>query len=305
MLSLTLFLILIGPKLPPGVRSLLMEIMIFSIYAMAFDILFGFSNQFSFGQALFFGVGAYGVLLPVLRMGSDLWTAMVISLMLCLFLAISLGYLAVRLSQAYFVIITIIFNLIFFLLALDWTWLTGGDDGLTFTLPPLRLGFVSYSLYDPMVNYYFILSFLIFAYLLLRRIIGSPLGRILICIRENEGRARFLGYNVTRYKLIAYIISALAAGLSGALFAIRSRYASADYFSLVLSGEPVVWTLLGGAGTLVGPILGAAILTPFAYYVSAWWKHYLILVGVLLIVVLRVAPRGIVGYLAGKMGVRF
>lgn len=297
-------LILMGVTLPTDMRSLLIDIMIFSIFGMAYDMLFGFSNQFSYGQALFFGVGAYGVLLPILHVKVDLWTAMLIAVMLCLFFAFALGPLAVRLSEAYFVIITIIFNMIFYLLALDWTWLTGGDDGLSFTVPPIPLGFASYSVYNPIVNYYFTLFFLITTYLILKRIIDSPLGRILISIRENEERARFLGYNVIRYKLIAYIISALFTGLSGALYAIRTRYASADYFSIVLSAEPIIWTLIGGAGTLIGPIVGTAILTPLIYYIGVWWRHYLIIIGALMIIVLRVSPKGIIGYIASKIGVR-
>ena len=294
-------LALLGLILPTGMRSLLIDIMIFSIFAMAYDILFGFSNQFSYGQALFFGVGAYGVLLPILHMKVNLWTGMLIAEMLCLFFALALGSLAVRVSGAYFVIITIIFNMIFYLLALDWTWLTGGDDGLSFAVPPIPLGFASFSVYDPIVNYYFTFFFFIITYLILKRIIDSPLGRILVSIRENEERVRFLGYDVIRYKLIAYIISALFTGLSGALYAVRTRYASAEYFSLAISAEPIIWTLIGGAGTLIGPIIGAAIITSLIYYIGVWWKHYLIIIGTLMIILLRVSPKGIVGYIASKM----
>jgi branched-chain amino acid transport system permease protein len=296
-----LLLILMGVTAPLGVKSLLIEMMIFSIYALAFDILFGFSNQFSFGQALFFGVGAYGVLLPILHMNVNLWTAILTGLILCLVFAFALGPMAVRLSEDYFVIITIIFNMVFYLLALSWEWITGGDDGLSITVPPIPLGFASYSIYDPTVNYLFTLSFLVVAYLILKRITESPLGRILISIRENEERARFLGYDVIRYKLIAYIISALFTGLAGALYTIRLKYASAEFFSIVISIEPVLWTLIGGAGTLIGPILGVVILTLIIYYVGVWWRHYLILIGALLILILRVSPKGIIGYITSKI----
>lgn len=305
LLVMVVFLIVMGISLPSGIRSLLMEIMIFSIYGMAYDILFGFSNQFSYGQALFFGVGAYGVLLLALHLKADLWTAMLVAVMLSLVFAFVLGILAVRLSEAYFVVISVIFNMVFYLLALDWTWLTGGDDGLTFTVPPIPLGFASYSVYDPIVNYYFILFFVIATYLILKRIIDSPFGKILISIRENEERAEFLGYNVIRYKLIAYIISAMFTGLSGTLYAIRTRYASADYFSLIMSADPIIWTLIGGAGTLIGPIVGVVILRFLTYYISVWWRNYFILIGGLMILVLRVSPKGIVGYIASKIGVKF
>ncbi len=300
-LPLMLLLLVMGVALPADLRSLTIDIMIFSIYAMAFDLLFGISNQLSIGQAMFFGVGAYGVLLPALRMGVGLWAAMLMALTLCLTLALVLGPLAVRLSEAYFVIITIIFGMIFYFLAMSWTWLTGGSDGLTFEVPPITLGFISYSVYDPIANYYFTLTFFIIVYFILKRIMDSPLGMILVSIRESEERTKFLGYDVVRYKLTAYVISAIFTGLSGALYAIRCRYASAEYFSIFISVEPIIWTLIGGAGTLVGPIVGVALLTPIAYYISALWKHYLIIVGLIMVLIFRFSPKGIMGYIVSKI----
>jgi len=294
-------LVVIGPLLPAGLRSLLIDIMIFSIYAMAFDLLFGYSNQFSYGQATFFGLGAYGILLPVLHFGVNLWVGLLAALILCVVFGLGLGFISVRLGGAYFVIITIIFNMVFYLLSLDWTWLTGGDDGLTFTAPPVDLGLGQFSLYNPIVNYYFILAFLVVSYIVLRRLVESPIGKVLIAIRENEDRASLLGYNVFRYKLLAFVVSALFTGLAGALYALRNRYASADYFSIILSGEPIVWTIVGGSGTLIGPIIGVAIINPIIYYVGVFWKHYLIIIGLLLILIFRVSPKGIMGVIRSKI----
>ncbi len=295
-----LLLILVGPFLPPGVMSLVLEMMILFIFAMGYDICLGYSAQCSLGHSLFFGVGAYGVVLSILHLNAGLWLALLIVLALSFAFALLEGLIAVRLSEAYFVIITAIFFSIFSLLALSMTWLTGGDDGLSVTIPPLNLGLASFSIYNPLVNYYLVLVFVVATYVLLRRIVHSPFGRVLLAIRENGGRAGFLGYNVFRYKLAAFVLSALFAGLSGALYAIRLRYANADFFGFSWSIIPIVWSLIGGMGSLIGPCLGVVILSLFRYYISAIWSQYLIIVGVLIIVILRLSPKGIVGYVRSK-----
>jgi branched-chain amino acid transport system permease protein len=298
--AVAIVLILMGPFLPAGVRSLVLEMMILCIFAMGYDILLGFTNQCSLGHSVFFGVGAYGAVLSILHFDAGLWSALLIAVALSFAFSFLEGVIAVRLSEAYFVIITAIFFSIFYLLAQDMTWLTGGDDGISIQVPPVSFGFISLSLYNPLVNYYFVFFFLIATYLILTRIVDSPLGKIFISIRENEERARFLGYNVFRYKLIAFVLSGVFAGLSGALYAIRLRYATAEFFGFHWSVNPIVWSLLGGMGTLIGPCIGVVIMSLFQYYVSAWWMHYLIIVGVLIIVILRVSPKGVVGYVKSK-----
>lgn len=297
---IVVILILGGLLTPIDIRSVLIDTMIFCIFAMGFDVLYGFTNRFSYGQAIFFGLGAYGVLLSILHLKVDLWVGLLIAIALSILFAIAVGFIAVRLSGAYFTIFTIIVNMVFYLLARSLVWLTGGDDGLPFTVPPISLGFVSFQT-TQISCYYFVLFFLITSWVILRRIQHSPLGRIMVSIRENEERARFLGYNTIKYILVAYTISALFTALSGALYAIRNSYATADFFSLTRSADPIIWTVIGGAGTLVGPIIGAVFLTIFKYYISAFWKHYLIIIGILMIFLLRFCPKGIVGYVVTKI----
>jgi branched-chain amino acid transport system permease protein len=215
-------------------------------------------------------------------------------------MAFLLGPICVRLSEAYFVIVTAIIAAVFHLLAMDLIWLTGGDDGLSVSLPPLKLGFTELSLYQPLVNYYFVLFFMAVSYFVLARILDAPIGKIFVAIRENPKRARFLGYNVARYKLIAFVISCIFAALAGALYAVTLRYSSADYLSFYWSVLPIVWCLVGGLGTLAGPWLGVGLMSLFQYYLSAWFTYYLLLLGVLILIILRVSRKGILGYVAGR-----
>jgi len=293
-------LLVMGMALPKGARSLVTHMMIFCILAMGYDVCFGLTNQCSLGHAVFFGAGAYGVVLSMLHLKVGILPSLFFSLGTGFILALIMGLICVRLSEAYFVIITAIFFAVFHLFAMDLTWLTGGDDGLSLNLPPLSLGPVTLSLYHPMVNYYFVLIFLGISYLILNRMARSPMGKIFMSIRENEKRLQFLGYDVFRYKLIAFIVSGIFSALSGGLYALTLRYASADFFSFPWSIMPVVWCLIGGIGTLAGPWIGVVIMSLFQYYVSAWWTYYLILFGIIILLILRLSRKGILGYLISR-----
>ena len=214
--SLVLLAVL-GIVVPSGVRSLMMQIMIFGIFAMGYDVCLGFTDQCSLGHSLYFGAGAYGCVLSMIHLKAGLITSLGISVASGFVLAFLLGLICVRLSEAYFVIVTAIIAAVFHLLAMDLIWLTGGDDGLSVSLPPLKLGFIELSLYQPLVNYYFVLFFMAVSYFVLARILDAPLGKIFVAIRENPKRAHFLGYNVTRYKHIAFVISCMFAALAGGL----------------------------------------------------------------------------------------
>lgn len=295
-----LLLIILGMVLPQGARSLLIHIMIFCLLAMGYDISLGFTKQCSLGHSIFFGMGAYGVVFSILHLHIGLLPSLFFSLIGGFILGTITGLISVRLSEAYFVIVTAIFFAIFHLLAMDMTWLTGGDDGLSIQLPGISFWGITLSPYNQLVNYYFVLIILLGSYFILNRIIRSPMGRIFISIRENEKRVQFLGYNVFRYKLMAFIISAIFSALSGGLYAITLRYGSADFFSFHWSIMPVVWCLIGGLGTLAGPWIGVVILSIFQYYVSTWWTYYLIIFGVIILLVLRISRKGILGYMLSR-----
>lgn len=272
------------------------EILIWSLLAASVNLLFGYVGLLSFGQALFFGMGMYGVAIGVEKLGLGFWGAFGFGIFLATAMSVLAGALAVRLTWHYFAIITVVFSLIFYFTALSWKPVTGGDDGLSFSMPPLlSLGGYELSLSDPMVQYFFIIIMVGLCYALMGRILQSPLGRAFVTVRENDTRATLIGLNVYAIRLTAFVIAGFMAGVAGALFALFGRYASAAYMFYHVSGEAVVWTIIGGAGTLLGPVLGTGLLIVLREELSSVWEHYPILVGIIVILTVVFAPRGLGG----------
>jgi branched-chain amino acid transport system permease protein len=282
--------------------GLLAEIMVWGILAMGLDLIFGYTGMLSFGQALFFGLGAYGMALSFLWFKWSFFPALLVAIILAGIAAAVTGFFAVRLTWHYFAIITIIFSLVGYFFAVGHSEITGGDDGLSFDVPPLfSVGGVQVTVYEPIVEYYFILLVTLAAYLLLRQITRSQLGLVFRAVRDNAERASLLGYDVLRYRWISFVIAGLFCGLSGALFAMKSRYASASFLFWTVSGDAVIWTVVGGAGTLVGPLIGTGLLIWVRDYLSTWFEHYLLIIGGIAIVIVLIAPQGIAGVVRDKV----
>lgn len=291
-------LVVAGFFVPAGVKSLLMVMFIYAVFAMAYDVLLGFANQASLGQSLFFGLGTYALVLPIQRLGASFWEALAFAIAAGLVVAFFVGLLAVRVTEAYHVILTAIIAYVAYLLAKNMTHLTGGSGGLPTEIPPILLGPLRLSVYDPTTCYFILLAFALAVYLVLDHLVHSPLGKVWVGIRENEVRSSFLRYNVFYYKLAAFVLAGAVTALSGALYALRLHYASAEFFAFNWSVLPFVWGVLGGFGTLIGPVMGVALFTLFQFYVSDWWTYYLIVFGGLIIVMLRWAPKGIMGHIS-------
>ena len=276
--------------------SVIAEILIWSLFAASVNLLFGYVGLLSFGQALYFGFGMYGVAIGIADLGLPFWPAFALGIVAAMTMALVTGIFAVRLTWHYFAIITVVFSLIFYFLALTNKWLTGGDDGINFTLPPtFQLGESQLSFTDPTFQYLFILATVALCFWLMHRLIGSPLGKALLAIRDNDVRASLIGLNVYRLRLIAFVLAGFLAGVAGALFSFFGRYASASYMFYHVSGEAVVWTIVGGAGTLLGPIVGTSIFIFVREVVSSQWEHHELVVGLVAILVVIFAPRGLVG----------
>ena len=272
------------------------EILIWSLLAASVNLLLGYVGLLSFGQALFFGFGMYGVAIGVVKFDLGFWSAFIFGISLATAMAAIAGSLAVRLTWHYFAIITVVFSLIFYFTALSWKPITGGDDGLPFTIPPI-ISFGEYKLTMTNANfqYFFIVTIVGACYWLMYRVINSPLGRAFVTVRENDARAALIGLNVYLIRLTAFIFAGFIAGVAGALFALFGRYASASYMFYHVSGEAVVWAIIGGVGTLFGPIVGTGLMIVLREELSSVWDHYLLLVGVAVILTVIFAPRGIGG----------
>ena len=276
--------------------SLIAEIMIWSLFAASVNLLFGYVGLLSFGQALYFGFGMYGVAIGVATLGLSFWPAFGLGIVASVVIALVSGIFAVRLTWHYFAIITVVFSLIFYFFAVSVKPLTGGDDGINFSLPPtFSFGGVTGSFTDANFQYFFILATVSLCFFLMHRVIRSPLGKGFVAIRDNDVRAALIGLNVYQLRLIAFVMAGFLAGVSGALFAFFGRYASASYMYYHVSGEAVVWAIVGGAGTLFGPIVGTTFFIVIRELVSTHWEHHALIVGVMAILVVIVAPKGLVG----------
>ncbi len=279
------------------------EIFIWSLFAASVNFLFGYCGLLSFGQAVYFGMGAYGVALGVELLGLPFWPAFLVGVIVSTATAAFIGIFAVRLTWHYFAIITVIFCLIFFFLAVGWKDVTGGDDGLPFSIPPVfRFGSLEVTLFNLTFQYYFVLAIVAACFLIFHIILKSPLGHAIVAVRENADRVSLIGLSVYKIRYIAFIISGFFAGVAGVLFALFSRYTTAHNFFWHLSGEGVMWTIVGGAGTLFGPVLGAGLLIIVREELSVYWENYLLIVGLFIIVVVIFAPHGFMGLLTKWLG---
>jgi branched-chain amino acid transport system permease protein len=236
------------------------------------------------------------VALGIDHFGLSFWPAFGLGIASAMAMALVSGFFAVRLSWHYFAIITVVFSLIFYFLAVSMKPLTGGDDGINFSLPPVfRLGRTAWSLTDPTFQYFFVLAVVSLCFFLMYRVINSPLGKGFLAIRGNDLRASLIGLNVYVLRLVAFVMAGFLAGVSGALFAFFGRYASASYMFYQVSGEGVVWTIVGGAGTMFGPLVGTTLFIVIREIVSSHWEHHPLIVGFLAIVAVIFAPKGIMG----------
>ncbi len=283
--------------------TVLAEIFIWSLFATSVNLLLGYTGLLSFGQAVYFGMGAYGMSLGVDMLGLSFWPAFFFGIFVGTLSAAIAGIFAVRLTWHYFAIITVVFSLIFYFVAVGWTELTGGDDGLPFSVPPvLKVADFELTVFDLTFQYYFILTIVGICFFLLYAVLKSPLGYAFVAVRENDARASLVGLSPYKIRYISFVLAGFLASVAGVLFAVFARYASAQYLYWTVSGEAVLWTIVGGVGTLFGPVFGTALLIIVREELSVYWDHYLIIVGVIVILIVTFAPQGIMGLLEKWLG---
>ncbi|HXA94905.1 MAG TPA: branched-chain amino acid ABC transporter permease [Candidatus Dormibacteraeota bacterium] len=284
--------------LPEFWRRFLTEILIWGLLAMSSDILIGYTGMVSFGHSVFFGLGLYGAAAALLAVSPpNLWLAILLGLLAAAGVAVFVAYFATRLRDIYFAITTLVFSQIFYVIIFTWTAVTGGENGLYFNQPPLGIPGLFSLKFSTESLHWFVLAVVAISYLIVRRITQSPFGMVLQSIRENEPRTRAIGYHVERYKIVSVMLSGLFAGLAGVLYAIQNKFAAPDFVFFLVSGEVVIFNVMGGIGTLVGPFLGAAFFLLLREGLSRFWsEYYLIPLGIIFTAMVIFMPQGLLGF---------
>lgn len=282
---------------PPFHHGMLARVMVLALYATGYNVLLGYTGLMSLGHAMFFAAGMYGAGLPVYYLGLGALPALGLGVVAGAGTAALVGLVALRTTGVAFLIVTMMLSQAFQLTTLYFNELTMGDQGfiLSGRLAPLSLGGLRLAFSDPAVKYNAALAVFALGLLLTAWLTGSPVGRVLVAIRENEERTRLLGYDTFRYKLLALGISGGLSGAAGATYALLFSYVGSTFASILYSIYPLLWSLLGGTGTTIGPLVGTALMTYAVDVASALTSSYLMVVGVMLIVLVLWLPAGIVG----------
>jgi len=272
--------------------ALFLRIFIFGVLLLGFDLLAGYGGFVSFGHSMFFGTGAYVAALVWKYFNDSVWLGILLGLGTNAVFGYILALLCVRTRAIYFVFLTFAFSQFFFVIANSWR-VIGGNDGIPGIPPPTLIPGIS--LGSRVSFYYFSLGFLVIAFWVARRIVNSHFGRVLKGIRENEERAKFLGYNTSLLIRKTFLISGLFGSLAGTLMAGFQPYVSPYYYYWSLSGEIVFMEILGGMGTLVGPLLGTAIVILLGDILSTWLKEaWMLCLGAIYVLCVLYSPGGVV-----------
>ncbi len=282
--------------------SLAILILVFGLFAAAFNVLYGYAGILSLGHAALFGTGAYTCGVLVVRFGLTWPFAVVCGAVAAGLLGVVFALLSLRVRGVYFAMITLALGQCVFFAAFQASSWTGGDNGLRdVVVPPFEVGGFTINMVDPLVRYYVILLFVAFALYFLFRVLSSPFGLTLEMIRENETRARSCGIDVVGAKRLAFVISGVISGLAGALYAIHLSTVPLETLSLNTSGQVVMMVLLGGMGTFSGPFVGAAVFLVAEHVLSDIVSYWQTIVGLLFIFAVLFFPKGIWGSLLALM----
>lgn len=293
--------------LPDYHHGVLARVMVLATFAMGYNIVFGYAGLLSLGHAMFFASGVYGAGLTVHHLDWSVLPAFAAGIASGTALALVVGLLALRTTGVAFLIVTMMFSQVFYLGALHFTTWTRGEEGLV--LPQavriVELGFATLDLTHPTTRY--TIAFTLFALVLLLclRLVRAPLGRVLVAIRENEDRVRMLGYDVFRAKLMAMVMSGAICAAAGAAYALLFGYVGAGFAAIHYSILPLLWVLVGGAATVLGPLVGTLLMFYLIDYSSdllnavmpGWNLSHLGVVGAALIVLVLFFPKGLLGSL--------
>ena len=284
-------------------KSLATQVLIYGLFALGFNLLYGYAGLLSFGSAAYWGLGGYGagIALAKLKLGS-LWAALGLGLLAATVGGVVIGFFCLRRRGIYFAMLTLAFAQLLYFVGFHLADVTGGDDGLRgITVPPLTLPGLTIALDQSTTFYYFALALVVLAVAGLKRILESPFGAVLQAIRENSERAVACGYDVDRVKWLSFVFYAFFIGLAGALDALRISVVPIESLHWSTSGQVVMMTLLGGAGTFFGPFVGAAAFLVLEDRISVFTESWPLVIGAIFVVFVLFLPKGIWGTLLARL----
>ena len=288
--------------LPPYHHTNAARIMVLATFAIGYNVLFGYTGLLSLGHAMFFAAGLYGAGLTVYYLEFGALQAFAMGILMSLILALAVGLVALRTTGVSFLIVTLMLAQAVFLTTLYFNEVTLGDQGFVLSahLRPLKLGAVELAFSEPAMKYNVALLVFAVCFLASLALMNSPTGRVLVAIRENEARTQMLGYDTFRYKLVSLVISGVISGAAGAAYALLFSYVGSTFASIQYSIYPLLWVLLGGVGTTLGPIVGTALMFYLIDISSEFTRAYLLVVGAVLVILILRFPKGIMGAVRAK-----
>jgi len=274
--------------------NILTEIIIFSLFAVSYNLLLGYAGLLSFGHAMFFGLGAFMTAVTIIHIpGLALWNAVLISLITTIIAGFLLGSLLLRHKGSYFALLTLAFNALFYALATKWHSVTGGDDGLSITRPDLNLGFTSLSMASLTHFYYLTLIIVGAAIVICWYFTQTAMGKTVLLMRENEERMKFLGYNTNISRLLLFTFTGAMAGLAGCFYTLHFQFVSISAISVDMTTAIVLMVFVGGTKTYWGPILGAFVYITLQNYLSNITDRWPLFMGFIFIFMVLFIPGGL------------
>jgi branched-chain amino acid transport system permease protein len=298
-------LILMFAPIGAYTATLATEAVILSLWAVSYNLVYGYMGEISFGHAAFFGLGAFGVPLLARDLGLPFVLDLLGGMLVAALFAVLVSFVIRRTRGVYYAVLTFVLAEVVYVVAIKWTGFTGGDNGLPVARPALLNPSVRYAL--------FALVVVTIAIAALHRIVNSPAGRVVQAIRQNERRARQIGYNTTAYRALAFILSGTFSGLAGALYSPFIHFISPDVLFWTFSGQVIIMTIIGGAGTFYGPISGAVLFVVLRDFISSWsassaviggvsvaslGEHWPLFMGLAFFFIILLEPEGIAGIAA-------
>jgi branched-chain amino acid transport system permease protein len=305
LLAVALVLLALAPWLGSTYATLsLTSALALGLFALSYDLVLGVTGLVSVSHATLFGVGAYGMAIGMTKLEAGFWPSAALGIAAAMAMAWAIGFFAVRTTGPGFIIMTVIFAHAMESIANVWTSLTGGENGIMLStsrvafLPGVELRFTAGS----RSAYYTVAVCVVLAWVLSRSLVGSGLGLTLRGIKGNELRALALGYRVGRYKVLVNVVAGALAGVAGILYALSQGFVSVDMLRVLLSIEVIVWTLLGGPGTLLGPLVAAVLMSLGVEYLRSLTSQYLFVVGGVTLLVVIFLPDGLGGVMDRLLG---